>query len=110
MTPSRLLHLEMLCFLYVLAATIAVQILTGRIRLVGLLSDKGKTRQLSAGRVQLLMASVMMCISYLDQVANATGGAMPDVSTNWLYVFGGSGGIYTLEKAWTAWKNKTKSA
>jgi hypothetical protein len=31
---------------------------------------------------------------------------MPDVDVNWLYVFGGSGSIYAIEKAWAAWNQR----
>jgi hypothetical protein len=47
-----------------------------------------------------------MSATYLTQVANATNGKMPDVNVNWLYLFGGSGSIYALEKAWVAWNQR----
>ena len=106
MTPNRILHLEGLVFLYALGATILIQILTRRIPVVGLLAEKNSAGQVSAGRVQLLLATIAASASYLTQVANTTNGKMPDIDANWLYVFGGSGGIYALGKAWTAWKNR----
>jgi hypothetical protein len=109
MTPSRLLHLEILGFLYALLATVVFQLLTCRINTAGLLSQKGSGGQVTPGRVQLLLATIAASASYLTQVANTTNGTMPDFSANWLYVFGGSSGIYAIEKAWTTWNGRNKS-
>jgi len=109
MTVTRILHLEVLVFLYALAATVFFQVLTRRINPAGLFSQKGAAGQLSPGRVQLLLATIAASATYLTQVANATNGKMPDVDVNWLYVFGGSGGIYALGKAWAAWSGKKSS-
>jgi hypothetical protein len=108
MTPSRLLHLEILGFLYALAATVAFQLLTRRINTAGMLSQKG-SGQVSPGRIQLLLATIAASASYLTQVANTTNGTMPDFDMNWLYVFGGSSGIYVIEKAWATWNGRNKS-
>ncbi len=110
MSPNHLLHIEMLCFLYGLAALLAWQMLTGRIPLAGLFTHKGLTRQTSPGRVQLLMATIAVCATYLTRVANSRTLDMPDIDPNWLYVLGGSGGIYTLEKAWAAFQNSKRLA
>lgn len=107
MTLTSILHLEVTAFLCALAATVFFQILTRRIKVVGLLCPESAMGQVSPGRVQLLLATIAASASYLSQVANATNGNLPDVNLNWLYVFGGSGSIYALEKAWAAW-NKTK--
>lgn len=109
MTPTRILHLEGLVFLYALAATVFFQILTRRIKVAGLFAQKGVAGQVSPGRIQLLLATIAASASYLTQVANATNGKMPDVGVNWLYVFGGSGGIYALGKAWAIWNGKKSS-
>jgi hypothetical protein len=106
MTVTRFLHLEILAFLCALAATTFFQILTRRIQSAGLLSQSGAAGEVSPGRVQLLLATIAMSATYLTQVANATNGKMPDVDANWLYVFGGSGSIYALEKAWVAWNQR----
>jgi hypothetical protein len=108
MTPVRFLHLEMLGFLYALAGVIAFQLLTGRINMVGLFSQKFGDRQMSPGRVQLLLATIALSSTYLTQVATTTNGQMPDVSSHWLYLFGGSSGIYALEKAWNVWNASKK--
>jgi hypothetical protein len=107
MTPARLLQLEMQAFLFLMMATIAWQLLTRRIPLTGLLMHKDSGGNVSAGRVQLLLATVAACGSYLTEVAKATNGKLPDVSANWLYVFGGSSGIYVLDKVWSMWSNRS---
>ena len=106
MTVTRFLHLEVLAFLYALAATTFFHILTRRIQSAGLFSQGGAAGQVSPGRVQLLLATIATSATYLTQVANSTNGTMPDVNVNWLYVFGGSGGIYALEKVWAAWNQR----
>jgi hypothetical protein len=106
MTVTRFLHLEVLAFLWALVATTSFQILTRRIQPAGLLSQSGGAGQVSPGRVQLLLATIATSATYLTQVASATNGKMPDVDVNWLYVFGGSGSIYAIEKAWAAWNQR----
>lgn len=108
MTVAHILHLEVVAFLYALAATVFVQVLVGRIKFDGLFSQKGAS-QTSPGRIQLLLATLAASASYLGQVANSTDGKMPNVDANWLYLFGGSSSIYALEKAWAAWKARKKS-
>ena len=109
MTLSRILHFEVLAFLYALGATVLFQILTRRINLAGVLGQKDGDGQVSPGRIQLLLATLAASASYLTQVSNATNGTMPDVGANWLYLFGGSSGIYVLEKAWKTWSARNKS-
>ncbi len=106
MTPVSLLQLEMQAFLFLMIATIAWQLLTRRIPLTGLLMHKDSGGNVSPGRIQLLLATVAACGSYLAEVAKSTDGKLPDVSANWLYVFGGSSGIYALEKIWSMWSNR----
>jgi hypothetical protein len=109
MPVAHILHLEVLAFLYALGATVFYQILTNRIRVAGLFSQKDAAGQTSPGRIQLLLATIAASASYLAQVANTTNGKMPDVDVNWLYLFGGSSSIYALEKAWATWNKKKKS-
>lgn len=106
MTPARLLQLEMQAFLFLMMATIAWKLLTRRIPLTGLLMQKDSGGDVSPGRVQLLLATVAACGSYLSAVAQSTDGKLPDVSANWLYIFGGSSSIYALEKIWSMWSNR----
>jgi hypothetical protein len=106
MPATRILEFEVQGFLICLAATIAWQMLTRQIPLTGLLLQKDSGGSVSPGRIQLLLATIAACGSYLAEVARSTDGKMPDVSANWLYLFGGSSGIYALEKIWSAWSNR----
>jgi hypothetical protein len=104
--PIHLLQLEMRGFLILLAAIVAFKMLTGRIHLSGLLARKQDGGQVSPERIQLLLATMAMGAKYLSSVLHASNGAMPDVSPNWLYVFGGSSGIYASVKAITTMTRK----
>jgi hypothetical protein len=105
MPITRILHFELLGFLYGLAAVVAYQMLTGRINIMGLFQQKDGTAQTSPERIQLLLATIAAAASYLGEVAKSTNGTMPDVSNSWLYLMGGSSGIYTLRKAWKTWSS-----
>ena len=107
MPITRVLHFELLGFLYALAAVVVYQMLTGAINATGLLAQKDHTRQTSPERIQLLLATLAASASYLGEVAKNTTGTLPDVSNNWLYLMGGSSGIYALRKAWTTWNVKS---
>lgn len=108
MTVSHILHLEVVGFLWALAATVFLQILTRRIKLDGLFSENNAPGKVSPGRVQLLLATFAASATYLARVANSTNGNMPDIDPNWLYLFGGSGGLFALEQGWAAWKKRKK--
>ena len=108
MSIARILHFEILGFLYALAAVVVYQMLTGRISLAGLMSQKDNSTQTSPERIQLLLATIAAAANYLGEVAKNNSGIMPDVSDNWLYLMGGSSGIYALRKAWTTW-NRTSN-
>jgi len=117
MNFTHIFHMEVLGFLYVLAGTIAWLALTRRINLTGLLTQKPPVGtvstvpgQFSAGRVQLLLSTIFMCASYLGEVAKVKDGNLPNVSNEMLYVFGGSSGIYALEKAWVMWSQNKKGS
>src|SRR5664279_5812212 len=60
MSIIRILHFELLGFLYALAAVVAFQLLTGRINLAGVMSQKDPNNpdQTSPERVQLLLATI----------------------------------------------------
>jgi hypothetical protein len=109
MPLARLLDLELLGFVYALAASIAFQLLTRRINLSGLLLHKDGSGAISPGRVQLLIATIAASASYLSQIASSKSTGLPDISSTWLYLFGGSSGIYVLEKAWVHWNEKNKN-
>ena len=115
MSITRILHFELLGFLYALAALVVYQMLTGRINVTGLLSrkdagqkDKTKPSQTSPERIQLLLATIAASATYLGEAVRNTSGTMPDISNTWLYLMSGSSGIYALRKAWTTWNRNTK--
>jgi hypothetical protein len=103
MPLTRILHLELLGFLFALAAVVAYQILTRQINTVGLLSSKDGSGQTSPERIQLLLATLATAATYLGEALKSTNGTLPDVSNNWLYLMGGSSGIYAVRKAWKMW-------
>jgi hypothetical protein len=109
MRLARLLDLELLGFVYALAASIIFQLLTRRINLDGLLQHKDGSGNLSPGRVQLLIATIAACARYLSQLQSSTSTNLPDIDSTWLYLFGGSSGIYALEKAWAFWNEKNNN-
>lgn len=111
MTPVRLLHLEMQAFLFLMIATIAWQLLTRRINLSGLFFHKVRVHkpgvaeqpaQVSAGRIQLLLATIAASAEFLTNVAKSNSGQMPDISQTWLRVLGASSGVYVLDKTLAA--------
>jgi hypothetical protein len=104
---TRILHLELLGFLYALAAIVVYQMLTGAINVTGLLTQKDGSGETSPERLQLLLATIAASASYLAEVAKNTTGTMPDVGANWLYLMGGSSGIYALRKAWVTWNRSS---
>ena len=107
MAITRILHLELLAFLYALAAVIVYQMLTGRINLSGLLISKDGSGGTSPERVQLLLATLATAASYLTEVAKNQTGTMPEINTNWLYLMGGSSGLYAVRKAWKMWNRNS---
>jgi hypothetical protein len=109
MSLVRFLHFEVLGFLFLLAAVVVFQIATGRINMAGIITRKDGTYQTSPERVQLLLATIAACSSYLGEVARTTTGNLPDVSNNLLYLMGGSSGLYILRKGW-AFYNVNKRA
>ena len=80
--------------------------LTGRINVNGLFQQKDGSAQTSPERIQLLIATIAAAASYFGEVAKSSTGTMPDVSNNWLYLMGGSSGIYALRKAWKTWTSR----
>ncbi|MGB8771995.1 MAG: hypothetical protein WCC92_20450 [Candidatus Korobacteraceae bacterium] len=109
MSLIRILHFELLGFLYLLAAVVFFQIATRRINLQGLITHKDGSNQVSPERIQLLLATIAASATYFGQVASSTSGKMPDISPQWLYVFGGSSGIYAVGKAWVTYNLKKRA-
>jgi hypothetical protein len=95
----NLLIWEGLAFLLVLFGSVAVRVMTGGLRTRGLI--EGTTvrgsRFVSAGRVQLLIVSVLAAVQYLTQVWDSPQ-KLPDIPQNWLLFFGGSQVLYLGSK------------
>jgi len=100
MTLARIFDYELLGFLYLLAAVVGFKLLTRQINLKGLIFTKDGSRQVSATRIQLLVITVATIFRYIGDVAATTKPALPDVDNAWLYLMGGSSGIYMARKAW----------
>jgi hypothetical protein len=103
--------MEMQAFLFLMIATIAWLLLTRRINLRGLFFHKIRASRrgvpnndprISAGRIQLLLATVAASADFLTNVAKSTNGQMPDISRTWLQVLGASSGVYVLDKGMAA--------
>ena len=106
MYPIHILRLVSLGFVSLLAATLVYRMLTRRINLSRLLARKDGSVGVSPERVQLLMATLTLGAKYVGDVIHGTNGVLPDVSAQWLYVFGGSCGIYASVKAYTTLRSK----
>jgi hypothetical protein len=106
MDPITILRWEGQGFLAALAMILVYRMLTGEIRLAGLLQRKNGEGEVSPERVQLLLATLALSAKYLGAVVHGTGGALPDISAQWLYVFGASSGVYASVKAWTVLRVK----
>jgi hypothetical protein len=106
MNPIHILRLEGSGFLTLLAAILIYRMLTRQISLAGLLGRKDMRAGVSPERVQLLVATITLCVKYVGEVLHSTDGRMPDVSPQWLYVFGSSSGIYASVKAIKTFRSK----
>jgi hypothetical protein len=82
-------------FLFALLAIIALRLLTGDIRTRGLIQGRTATgsRFVSAGRVQLLIATLAAAAQYLTQ-ASQSQQKLPEVPREWLLLLGGSQVLY----------------
>jgi hypothetical protein len=103
LSPERLAQLELTGFVYGLAAIVALRMLTGSINMRGLLRSKDAAQGVSPLRVQLLLATLLVGGQVLRQIATAQGSTMPDISRDWLLLFGGSSGAYAAGKVAQAW-------
>ncbi len=90
---------EGLGFLIALFAIIAGQLLTGQISTRGLLegSTVRGSRFVSAGRVQLLIATLAAAAQYLSQVWHDAQ-KFPEIPRNWLVLLAGSHVLYLGSK------------
>ena len=106
MDPISILHWEGLGFLYLLAAILVLKLLTRQISLGGLFARKNDGAPVSAERIQLLVTTLAVSGKYLSDALHSTNGSLPNVSSQMLYVFVGSSGIYASVKAFTTLKGK----
>ncbi len=110
MSLVRILHYELLGFLYVLGGVLVFQLLTRRINLQGLIFRKDGSGSISPERIQLLVVTLATCVRYIGQVSTTTKAALPDMDPGWLYLMGGSNGIYLVRKGWTFWRQRNKTS
>ncbi len=88
-------------WLFALLALVAYRMLTGRIRVRGLLHEKAASGlgAVSGARVQLLLATVAAAATYVtDTLTTTTPATLPEVDAAWLGVLGASNGIHVLNK------------
>ena len=92
-----------------LMAVIAFQILTGRIKTRGLLSEKTEKGVLviSPGRLQLLLFTLAFAFYVLSQLMNSR--QFPEIDTKWLMILGGSHSIYLGGKSLSLFRSQPKS-
>jgi hypothetical protein len=105
MNVSSLLSLEIKGFLFAMSALLVYRLLTRKISLNGLLATKdANATAVSPERVQLLIATLAVSANILGGSLQSPDGTMPDVSRNWVVIFGGSGGLYAAVKAFRTFK------
>lgn len=100
-SPAAVSRWGALALLAGFCLVLLVNLLTGRIRLGGLLSGDradGK-RYFSYGRAQLLIVSLFAAGQYLLHVYQDPS-KFPEISNAVVALFGGSAAVYTGEKAW----------
>lgn len=88
-----------LAFLLLLFGGVGVRVLTGGLRTRGLIAGRTEagSQFVSAGRVQALIVSLAAAVQFLTQVWQNPR-QFPDVSQNWLLLFGGSQVLYLGSK------------
>jgi hypothetical protein len=82
-----------------LAFTIFCQILGGRINTRGLLQEKNGKGELSAGRLQLFLFTIIFALTYLFQVMEHPT-QFPEIPRDWLLILGGSNVVYLGDKTY----------
>ncbi|MCU1321635.1 MAG: hypothetical protein JWM43_1284 [Acidobacteriaceae bacterium] len=101
-----ILHFEVWSFLCVLGGMIVYRLLTRQIDMGGIFARKDGSEAASPERIQLLLSTLGLSVQYLGQVWHTPDGKMPEISRDWLMVFGGSSGIYVGVKALTMFAGK----
>lgn len=106
----QLMKWEVEIFLLLLAAIVAVQLLTGKINTSGLFRGQifgrpvGQDEYFSPERVQLLIFTLGAASYYLSQVlTNPNPGTFPPIPAAWPALIGGSNAVYLGGKIYTRW-------
>jgi hypothetical protein len=96
---TELIAWEGLAFLVALFGLMVTRVLTGGLRTRGLIAGTtaAGSQFVSAGRVQLLIVSLLAAVQYLTQVWHDPQ-RLPEVPQNWLLFFGGSQFLYLGSK------------
>jgi hypothetical protein len=98
-TLSTTLRYEIWIFLLGLVAVISYRLLTGRINMKSLLSDKSTRRQFSPARLQLLLFTLGGALYYLILIIeNKRQGRFPDIPNEFLLLMSGSHTFYLGSK------------
>jgi hypothetical protein len=106
MDPVRMLHWEMFGFLWLFVALLVYRMLTRQINMAGLLRDDVDGKHVSPERVQLLIATLAVSARIFQEAWHGTGNSMPDISAQWLGLFGASGGVYASVKGFRVFRSK----
>jgi hypothetical protein len=98
MLLAKLCTLEGVAFVYALASVVAYKLLTSRINAKGLFLDKSGSGGVRPERVQLLISTIVIAGKYLADVFSTSNPTLPQIDSGWLYLFGGSTGLYVARK------------
>jgi hypothetical protein len=93
-TMILVLRIEIWCFLIGLVVIVFYGMLTGTINTTGLLHDKGTSSGFSPGRLQLLIATIVVAFYYIGQAFTKDGGQFPVIPNEMLLILGGSHTFY----------------
>ncbi len=97
---SSFFSIEIFLILMGIMLVVIYRILTGQINTNGLLLDKNNTKdkQVSPGRVQLLLFTVIGALYYITQIL-ANPKILPEIPSEYLYILAGSNVAYLGGKA-----------
>jgi len=98
MSVVQLLGLEAVGFVYAMAALVAYRLVTSQINTRGLLLDKAGSGAVRPERVQLMITTIVVAGKFLADAFNSKTLALPTIDSDWLYLLGGSSGIYMARK------------
>ncbi len=106
---TRLAKWETLLFVGGLAAIIAFRLVTGQINLKGLLWGRRSdgSLYLSAERVQALLATLAIAMTYLLTAAHSVSGKLPELPAEALELLGLSNVIYLGGKGWVLLRGRS---